>query len=141
MIGKLIKKEDHWFVRYKMDDDLIATDGGELSLHPDDAKYLYNIELCDSEVEFEIVPYMHDTFVARISEDQNFKNNIWLNELEISSHWKKSLNKYNLSQEVWQTIAGLYIGETHALKKSLEEQRYWMEKYISLKNQIKGLVN
>ena len=35
MIGKLHKKGDHWVIRYKMEDDTVATDGGELSLHPD----------------------------------------------------------------------------------------------------------
>ena len=30
MIGKLHRKGDHWVIRYKMEDDMIATDGGEL---------------------------------------------------------------------------------------------------------------
>lgn len=65
MRGKLHKKEDHWVIRYKMEDDLFATDGGEISLHPDD---IVNYSTSDDwgEVEFCIVPYMHDTFVAKL---------------------------------------------------------------------------
>jgi len=65
MRGKLHKKEDHWVIRYKMEEDLIATDGGEISLHPDD---IVDVSTADvwGEVEFRIVPFIHDTFVAKL---------------------------------------------------------------------------
>jgi len=71
MRGKLHRKGDHLVIRYKMEDDLIATDGGEISLHPDDVNGVLAADIFESnienrEVEFNIVPYMHDTFVARI---------------------------------------------------------------------------
>ena len=65
MRGKLHKKEDHWVIRYKMEEDLIATDGGEISLHPDDIVDVSTADVC-GEVEFRIVPFIHDTFVAKL---------------------------------------------------------------------------
>ena len=65
MRGKLHKKEDHWVIRYKMEEDLIATDGGEISLHPDDIVDVYTADV-RGEVEFRIVPFIHDTFVAKL---------------------------------------------------------------------------
>ena len=72
MIGKLHRKGDHWVIRYKMEDDLIATDGGEISLHPDDEIYLMGVkEWNDDDIHFKIVPYMHDTFVAKIIDEDD----------------------------------------------------------------------
>ena len=72
MIGKLHRKGDHWVIRYKMEEDLIATDGGEISIHPEDEK-LFMGEWTDDDVHFKIVPYMHDTFVAKlIYEDDEY---------------------------------------------------------------------
>lgn len=168
MIGKLHKKEDHWVIRYKMEDDMIATDGGELSLHPDDEIYLTGVkEWYNVDIHFEIVPFMHDTFVAKIVKepfvsddfqigpdgayehidewDPDFMDgsneDTWFDELDINPHWKKHLRSYNLSPEVWNVICRLYQGETIALKESLEEQRYWVEKYHNLKRNIKNLVD
>jgi hypothetical protein len=70
MIGKLHRKGDHWVIRYKMEDDLIATDGGEISIHPDDEIFLMGVkEWNDDDIHFKIVPFMHDTFVAKIIDD------------------------------------------------------------------------
>ena len=51
MKGKLVKQENQWYVQYKMDSDLIATDGGLIPLSPydvnqieEDAKRFDNIE-------------------------------------------------------------------------------------------------
>ena len=72
MIGKLHRKGDHWVIRYKMEDDLIATDGGEISLHPDDELYLMGVkEWNDDDIHFKIVPHMHDTFVAKIIDEDD----------------------------------------------------------------------
>jgi len=70
MKGKLHKKGDHWVIRYKMEDDLIATDGGELSLHPEDIDEMLFCFIGE-EVEFNIVPHMHDTFVAKLINEDN----------------------------------------------------------------------
>jgi hypothetical protein len=67
MIGKLQKKEDHWIIIY----DLIDREGVEISLHPDDELYLMG-EWTDDDVHFKIVPYIHDTFVAKIIDDDDF---------------------------------------------------------------------
>lgn len=73
MIGKLHRKGDHWVIRYKMEDDLIATDGGEISLHPDDEIFLMGVkEWNDDDIHFKIVPYIHDTFVAKVIDDDDF---------------------------------------------------------------------
>jgi hypothetical protein len=167
-LGKLHKKEDHWVIRYKMEDDIIATDGGEISLHPDDEIFLMGVkEWNDDDIYFKIVPFMHDTFVAKIVKepfvsddfqigpDGAFENvdewdpdymdgkneDTWFDELDINPHWKKHLKKYNLSPEIWNVICRLYYGETIALKQSLEEQRYWIDKYHNLKINIKNLVD
>lgn len=56
MIGKLIKRENKWVVQYKMDSDLIATDGGEIPIHPEYAKsYFLDEEDVGKEVEFEMI--------------------------------------------------------------------------------------
>jgi hypothetical protein len=195
MIGKLHKKGDHWVIRYKMEDDTVATDGGELSLHPDTPIEIFaqltetwKDELQGKEVEFEIVNFMHDTFVAKIidedydspepnealksakekydklfhkdrsigpsyiSDDENVdewdpdymdgkNHDTWFDEMDINPQWKKHLKKYNLSQEIWNVIVGLYVGETHSLRKSLEEQKFWALKYHKLNNQIKDLLD
>jgi hypothetical protein len=65
----------------------------------------------------------------------------WFDELDINPHWKKHLKKYNLSPEIWNVICRLYYGETIALKQSLEEQRYWIDKYHNLKRNIKNLAD
>ena len=170
-LGKLHKKEDHWVIRYKMEDDMIATDGGEISLHPDDEIFLMGVkEWNDDDIHFKIVPFMHDTFVAKIIQEETtpfvsddfqigpdgaFENvdewdpdymdgkneDTWFDELDINPHWKKHLKKYNLSPEIWNVICRLYYGETIALKQSLEEQRYWIDKYHNLKRNIKNLVD
>lgn len=51
MKGKLVKQENQWYIQYKMDSDLIATDGGLIPLNPydveqieEDAKRFDNIE-------------------------------------------------------------------------------------------------
>jgi hypothetical protein len=79
MIGKLHRKGDYWVITYKMEDDLTATDGGEISLHPDDVNGVLAADIFGSsrmegkEVEFQIVPYMHDTFVGKlIYEDDDY---------------------------------------------------------------------
>lgn len=73
MIGKLHRKGGHFVIRYKMEDDMIATDGGELSIHPDDEIFLMGVkEWNDDDVHFKIVPYMHDTFVAKIIDEDDF---------------------------------------------------------------------
>ena len=171
MIGKLHKKEDHWVIRYKMEDDMVATDGGEISLHPDDEIFLMGVkEWNDDDIHFKIVPFMHDTFVAKIIQEETtpyvsddfqigpdgaYENvdewdpdymdgkneDTWFDELDINPHWKKHLKKYNLSPEIWNVICRLYYGETIALKQSLEEQRYWIDKYHNLKRNIKNLVD
>jgi hypothetical protein len=168
MIGKIHKKEDHWVIRYKMENDMVATDGGELSIHPDDEIFLMGVkEWNDDDIHFKIVPFMHDTFVAKIVKepfvsddfqigpDGAFENvdewdpdymdgkneDTWFDELDINPHWKKHLKKYNLSPEIWNVICRLYYGETIALKQSLEEQRYWIDKYHNLKINIKNLVD
>jgi hypothetical protein len=76
MIGKLHRKGDHWVIRYKMEDDLIATDGGEISLHPDNVNGVLAADIFGSrmegrEVEFQIVPHMHDTFVAKLIDEDD----------------------------------------------------------------------
>jgi hypothetical protein len=151
-----------------MEDDIIATDGGEISLHPDDEIFLMGVkEWNDDDIHFKIVPFMHDTFVAKIVKepfvsddfqigpDGAFENvdewdpdymdgkneDTWFDELDINPHWKKHLKKYNLSPEIWNVICRLYYGETIALKQSLEEQRYWIDKYHNLKINIKNLVD
>ena len=169
--GKLHKKENHWVIRYKMEDDMIATDGGEISLHPDDEIFLMGVkEWNDDDIHFKIVPFMHDTFVAKIIQEETtpfvsddfqigpdgaFENvdewdpdymdgkneDTWFDELDINPHWKKHLKKYNLSPEIWNVICRLYYGETIALKQSLEEQRYWIDKYHNLKRNIKNLAD
>jgi hypothetical protein len=156
--GKLHKKEDHWVIRYKMEDDMIATDGGEISLHPEDEIFLMGVkEWNDDDIHFKIVPFMHDTFVAKIIQEETtpfvsddfqigpdgaFENvdewdpdymdgkneDTWFDELDINPNWKKHLKKYNLSPEIWNVICRLYYGETIALKKSFEEQRYCIYK-------------
>jgi hypothetical protein len=200
MIGKLHKKGDHWVIRYKMEDDTVATDGGELSIHPDTPIEIFaqltetwKDELQGKEVEFEIVNFMHDTFVANIIDedyespepnealksakikfdasvfippsslsddfqidpDGDYENvdewdpdymdgknhDTWFDEMDINPQWKKHLKKYNLSQEIWNVIVGLYVGETHSLRKSLEEQKFWALKYHKLNNQIKDLLD
>jgi hypothetical protein len=171
MIGKLHKKEDHWVIRYKMEDDMVATDGGEISLHPDDEIFLMGVkEWNDDDIHFKIVPFMHDTFVAKIIQEETtpyvsddfqigpdgaYENvdewdpdymdgkneDTWFDELDINPHWKKHLKKYNLSPEIWNVICRLYYGETIALKQSLEEQRYWIDKYHNLKRNIKNLAD
>lgn len=198
MIGKLHKKEDRWVVRYKIEDDLFSTDGGELSLHPDtpieifaELNEYWKKNLQDREVEFVIVPFipvtfdvsMSDTFVAKIivNDDDNYpepneslksakenydklfhksrsigpsnvdewdpeymdgKNeDTWFDELDINPQWKRNLKKYNLSPEVWNVICGLYQGETLSLKKSMDEQRFWIEKYHNLKKSMKNLLD
>ena len=171
MIGKLHKKEDHWVIRYKMEDDMVATDGGEISLHPDDEIFLMGVkEWNDDDIHFKIVPFMHDTFVAKIIQEETtpfvsddfqigpdgaFENvdewdpdymdgkneDTWFDELDINPNWKKHLKKYNLSPEIWNVICRLYYGETIALKQSLEEQRYWIDKYHNLKRNIKNLAD
>jgi len=174
-LGKLHKKEDHWVVRYKMEDDMVATDGGEISVHPDDvngvlAADIFGSKLQGKEVEFEIVNFMFDTVVAKIinkdtepyvSDDfqigpdgayehidewdpdymDGVNEDTWFDEMDINPHWKKCLKKYNLSPEIWNVICRLYYGETIALKQSLEEQRYWIDKYHNLKRNIKNLVD
>lgn len=40
MKGKLYKKENGWVIQYKMDSDLIATDGGEIPTHPNHSFWL-----------------------------------------------------------------------------------------------------
>jgi hypothetical protein len=169
--GKLHKKENHWVIRYKMEDDMIATDGGEISLHPDDEIFLMGVkEWNDDDIHFKIVPFMHDTFVAKIIQEETtpyvsddfqigpdgaYENvdewdpdymdgkneDTWFDELDINPHWKKHLKKYNLSPEIWNVICRLYYGETIALKQSLEEQRYWIDKYHNLKRNIKNLAD
>jgi hypothetical protein len=154
-----------------MEDDMIATDGGEISLHPDDEIFLMGVkEWNDDDIHFKIVPFMHDTFVAKIIQEETtpfvsddfqigpdgaFENvdewdpdymdgkneDTWFDELDINPHWKKHLKKYNLSPEIWNVICRLYYGETIALKQSLEEQRYWIDKYHNLKRNIKNLAD
>jgi hypothetical protein len=190
MIGKLHRKGDHWVIRYKMEDDMIATDGGELSIHPDDEIFLMGVKAWnDDDIHFKIVPYMHDTFVAKVIDDDGFpvpnealksakerydrhtppyvsddfqigpdgayenvdewdpdymdgKNeDTWFDELDINPHWKKNLKKFNLSPEVWNVICRLHYGETIALKQSMEEQLYWIQKYNNLKKNIKNLLD
>jgi hypothetical protein len=74
MIGKLHRKGDHWVIRYKMEDDMVATDGGELSIHPDDVNGILVANIFGMEgreVNFKITPFMHDTFVAKIIYEHN----------------------------------------------------------------------
>ena len=191
MIGKLHRKGDHWVIRYKMEDDLIATDGGEISLHPDDEIFLMGVkEWNDDDIHFKIVPFMHDTFVAKIIDEDDdspepnealksakerydrhtppyvsddfqigpdgaYENvdewdpdymdgkneDTWFDELDINPHWKKNLKRFNLSPEVWNVICRLHYGETIALKQSMEEQLYWIQKYNNLKKNIKNLLD
>ena len=189
MIGKLHRKGDHWVIRYKMEDDMIATDGGEISIHPDDEK-LFMGEWYDVDVHFKIVPFMHDTLVAKIIyEDDDYpepnealksakerydrhtppyvsddfqigpdgayenedewdpdymdgqNEDTWFDELDINPHWKKNLKRFNLSPEVWNVICRLHYGDTIALKQSMEEQLYWIQKYNNLKKNIKNLLD
>jgi hypothetical protein len=100
-----------------------------------------------------IPPYVSDDF--QIGPDGAYENvdewdpdfmdgknkDTWFDELDINPHWKKHLKKYNLSPEIWNVICRLYYGETIALKQSLEEQRYWIDKYHNLKINIKNLVD
>ena len=190
MIGKLHRKKDHWVIRYKMEDDIIATDGGEISIHPDDEIFLMGVkEWNDDDIHFKIVPYMHDTFVAKIIDDDDFpepnealksakgrydrhtppyvsddfqigpdgayenidewdpeymdgKNeDTWFDELDINPNWKKNLKRFNLSPEVWNVICRLHYGDTIALKQSMEEQLYLIQKYNNLKKNIKNLLD
>lgn len=167
MKGKLHKKGDHWVIRYKMEDDLIATDGGELSLHPEDTdEMLFCFQ--GREVDFEIVPHMHDTFVAKviygepkvsddfqIGPDGAYENvdewdpdymdgqneDTWFDELDLPQNWKKQLKKFNLPSEVLNVICRLHYGETIALKQSMEDQINWIQKYHKLKKDIKNLLD
>jgi hypothetical protein len=55
MVGNLHKTERGWFVRYKMESDLVATDGGLIPLYPNDIDdYLFDLEH-GKEVEFNII--------------------------------------------------------------------------------------
>jgi hypothetical protein len=168
MTGKLHRKGDHWVIRYKMEDDLIATDGGEISLHPDDEIYLMGVkEWNDDDIHFKIVPFMHDTFVAKIvkepfvSDDFQIGPNgayehvdewdpdyvdgknedTWFDELDLPQNWKKQLKKFNLPSEVLNVICRLHYGDTISLKQSMEEQLYWIQKYNNLKKNIKNLLD
>ena len=65
----------------------------------------------------------------------------WFDELDINPNWKKNLKRFNLSPEVWNVICRLHYGETIALKQSMEEQLYWIQKYNNLKKNIKNLLD
>jgi hypothetical protein len=40
MIGKLYREETGWVIQYRMDFDLMATDGGTIPVHPDHGFWL-----------------------------------------------------------------------------------------------------
>ncbi len=43
MKGTLIRQEDKWVIKYKMEDDLIATDGGIIPVHSEDCEHLNSL--------------------------------------------------------------------------------------------------
>lgn len=68
MIGKLHRKGNHWVIRYEMENSC------EISLHPDDingilAADIFGSKMEGREVEFQITPFIHDTFVAKLIDD------------------------------------------------------------------------
>jgi len=62
MKGKLQKIDDKWFVAYKMEPDLIATDGGLVQLHPDDVKQLEEDSLVFDNIEARVAAYPEVNF-------------------------------------------------------------------------------
>ena len=62
MTGKLQKIDDNWFVAYKMDSDLIATDGGLISLHPDDVEQIRLDSIVFDNIEARIGSYPYVEF-------------------------------------------------------------------------------
>ena len=122
MKGKLHKKEnDRWVVRYKMDEDLIATDGGETYLHPSDIQQVELDEIVFNtienwpEVDFEFVT-IHGKVYAKLSVDTpqsnypelegtiNLCNDI-INSREISDKEIKEYAKHN-STNYYEFVKG-----------------------------------
>lgn len=62
MTGKLQKIDDNWFVSYKMDSDLIATDGGLILLHPDDVEQIRLDSIVFDNIEARIGNYPYVEF-------------------------------------------------------------------------------
>ena len=62
MTGKLQKIDDNWFVVYKIDSDLIATDGGLIPLHPDDVEQIRLDSMVFDNIEARIGSYPYVEF-------------------------------------------------------------------------------
>lgn len=62
MTGKLQKIDDNWFVAYKIDSDLIATDGGLIPLHPDDIEQIRLDSMVFDNIEARIGSYPYVEF-------------------------------------------------------------------------------
>jgi hypothetical protein len=54
MIGNLKKTEQGWVIQYRMDFDLIATDGGTIPVHPDHGFWLKMWGEENMEMNFEL---------------------------------------------------------------------------------------
>lgn len=71
MIGELHRKGDHWVIRYEMGNIC------EISLHPDDVNGILVADIFGSkmegrEVNFQITPFIHDTFVAKLIDENDY---------------------------------------------------------------------
>ena len=71
MIGELHRKGDHWVIRYEMGNIC------EISLHPDDvngilAANIFGSKMEGREVNFQITPFIHDTFVAKLIDENDY---------------------------------------------------------------------
>lgn len=118
--------------------------------HAQDIDNDWDVTLMDG---LENEPYVSDDF--QIGPDGAYENedewdpdymdgqneDTWFDELDINPHWKKNLKRFNLSPEVWNVICRLHYGDTIALKQSMEEQLYWIQKYNNLKKNIKNLLD
>ena len=74
MKGKLVKQENKWYVQYKMDSDLIATDGGLIPLNPYDVNQIEEDSKRFDNIEARIAAYP----------DVNFR---------IEDHWETGLEE------------------------------------------------
>ena len=72
MKGKLIKQENNWCVQYKMDSDIIATDGGLIPLSLDDVN------------EINAWEQIFDNLEARIATNQDV-------DFELEDYWETGL--------------------------------------------------
>lgn len=72
MKGKLMKQKNNWYVQYKMDSDIIATDGGLIPLCIDDVN------------EINAWEQIFDNIEARIAANQDVN-------FELEDYWETGL--------------------------------------------------